>query len=163
MTVVVSDTSPIRALNHLGLLWLLERIFGVVYVPPAVAEELLHPRQGLVIDARGVSFFDVRAPIDPNRARALGNNLDPAEIEAISLAIELKAPFVLIDESAGRAAVEKAGMTPIGALSILVRAKRLRLIAEIKPLMDRLQVELNFYISSSLRDWVIRSAGEDRG
>ena len=143
MTVVVSDTSPIRALNHLGLLWLLERIFGVVYVPPAVAEELLHPRQGLVIDARGCLFLTF-APIDPNRARALGNNLDPAEIEAISLAIELKAPFVLIDESAGRAAVEKAGMTPIGALSILVRAKRLRLIAEIKPLMDRLQVELNF-------------------
>ena len=46
MVVVVSDTSPIRALAHLELLHVLNGLFGAVHVPPAVAEELLHPPSG---------------------------------------------------------------------------------------------------------------------
>jgi len=41
MLVVVSDTSPIRALAHLGLLDLLQRLFDRIAIPPAVASELL--------------------------------------------------------------------------------------------------------------------------
>ena len=40
MAVVVSDTSPIRALSHLGRVDLLRELFGTVLVPPAVDEEL---------------------------------------------------------------------------------------------------------------------------
>ena len=37
MLVVVSDTSPIRALAHLGHLDILPRLFDTVVLPPAVA------------------------------------------------------------------------------------------------------------------------------
>ena len=33
MAIVVSDTSPIRALNHLGLVAILKQIYGRVLVP----------------------------------------------------------------------------------------------------------------------------------
>jgi predicted nucleic acid-binding protein len=34
--LVVSDTSPVRALNHIGHIALLSKLFGEVVVPPAV-------------------------------------------------------------------------------------------------------------------------------
>ena len=40
MPIVVSDTSPIRALAHVGHLDLLGAIYGEVLIPPAVADEL---------------------------------------------------------------------------------------------------------------------------
>ena len=40
MAAVVADTSPLIALHQLGHLSLLQRIFGEIYVPPAVAREL---------------------------------------------------------------------------------------------------------------------------
>ena len=37
--IVVSDTSPIRALAAIGALTWLQELFGEVIVPPAVADE----------------------------------------------------------------------------------------------------------------------------
>jgi predicted nucleic acid-binding protein len=47
VAVVVSDTSPIRCLDHLGLLEILPSLFGEVLIPPAVAEELREPGPGI--------------------------------------------------------------------------------------------------------------------
>jgi predicted nucleic acid-binding protein len=38
VALVVSDTSPIRALDHLNLLPLLKSLFDEVVIPPAAAE-----------------------------------------------------------------------------------------------------------------------------
>jgi predicted nucleic acid-binding protein len=43
MAVVVSNTSPLRALDHLGHIDWLEQLFDQVYLPPAVAAELREP------------------------------------------------------------------------------------------------------------------------
>lgn len=48
MAVVVSDTSPIRALGHLGLIDLLRELYGEVLLPPAVDAELRNPAAGLL-------------------------------------------------------------------------------------------------------------------
>jgi predicted nucleic acid-binding protein len=43
MPVLVSDTSPIRALEFLGHLHWLDRLFGSVHLPSEVSRELAHP------------------------------------------------------------------------------------------------------------------------
>ena len=55
--------------------------------------------------------------------------------------------MVLIDEVAGRAAARQLGLAPMGVLGVLVRAKQRGFIGKVTPLMDRLQDELNFFIS----------------
>lgn len=40
MAIVVSDTSPVRALAHLGCAMWLDELFGGVVLPPAVVQEL---------------------------------------------------------------------------------------------------------------------------
>lgn len=60
MKVVVSDTSPIRALSHLDRLELLASLLGEVIVPPAVAEELLRPKAPLPpLDVRTMAGIGV--------------------------------------------------------------------------------------------------------
>ena len=76
--------------------------------------------------------------------------LDAGEREALALALEMQAAAVLMDKAAGRAAAAAVGVTAIGTMGILLRAKQQRLIAEIAPLLRDLIVEARFRVSSEL-------------
>ncbi len=96
MSIIVSDTSPIRALEHLGLLRLLGSYYGQVFIPPNVADELHHSRAGLKsIDVTQHPMFQVVAP-KPMPQLSTPWELAPGESEAITLALELGADYLLI-------------------------------------------------------------------
>jgi hypothetical protein len=135
MPVVISDTSPVRALAHLGHLVWLERLFKQVVLPPAVAAELGKPPRGLqAVDVNSCLFLSVRAPASLQRVSELLSILD-----AIALAEELNADVVLIDELAGRNVARQCGFPVLGTLGILLRAKQEHLCPQIFPLLERLQ------------------------
>ena len=161
MAIVVSDTSPIRALGHLGLVGVLRDLYGEVLVPPAVAAELLNPASGLgALDVRLFAFVRVQAPTISEGAGRVPHTLDAGEFEALTLALEVGAQVVLIDEAKGRAAARKLGLVPVGVLGTLLRAKLRGLIPAIGPLIVRLQGELRFFVSERLRLDILRDAGE---
>jgi predicted nucleic acid-binding protein len=161
MSAVVSDTSPIRALAHLGHLDLLALFYGVVLVPPAVAHELLQPLTGLpAIDVSLIPFFRVQAPSNTSLVQQLLRTLQAGEVEALALTVEIGAPALLIDEVKGRAEATRRGVVLNGTLGVLLRAKQRGLLAAVAPLMDRLVNEINFFISPILRATVLRRAGE---
>jgi hypothetical protein len=161
LDVIVSDTSPLRALAHLDLLDLIRQLFGEVLVPPAVVKELGTPPSGLVVvDVQQVPFLRVQAPQNQLKVQRFLKDLDPGEAEALALALEVQAAAVLIDEKAGRAAAQGAGLQPVGTLGILLRAKQRNLISLIAPLMDQLENELDFFLSAEIKAEVRRLAGE---
>lgn len=161
MAVVVSDTSPLRALSHLGHLDWLELLFGQILVPPAVAHELqFPPMRFLSMDLRQMPFLMIVTPQDVVRVAELRMSLDLGEAEALALAEEVQAELVLIDESAGRAAVTRAGFRIMGTLGILLRAKSNGWCDALKPQLDRLQKELRFFIAPELRSALLSKAGE---
>jgi len=161
MPTVVSDTSPVRALAHLGHLDWLELLFQRVLLPPAVAAELESPPAGLpVVDVPVWSFLAVRAPASADRVSELRALLDPGEAEAIALAEELQADLVLIDELSGRRVARQSGFIVLGTLGILLEAKRLGLCSEVRGLLDRLQNEIHFFVSTDLRQTILQQAGE---
>jgi predicted nucleic acid-binding protein len=144
LTVVVSDTSPIRALGHLDHLNLLASLFREVIVPPAVVVELEQPRPRFApVVVGSFPFIHVRSPQDRVAVDQLRQTLGPGEAEAIILAEELHAEAILIDEAAGRAVAVQRGLRPIGVLGTLLRAKRRGLVPAVSPLLDRLQIENN--------------------
>lgn len=160
MTLVVSDTSPIRALSHLGLVHLLPAMYGVVWVPPAVVRELANPRGAFPsIDAAGIGLL-VRAPTDAARVAALARDLDPGESEAIALAIETGADLLLVDEYEGREIATELGLRIKGVLGVLVDARAAGHVAKVRPLIDRLRTEINFHVRRGIRDQILESAGE---
>ncbi len=161
MPVVISDTSPVRALAHLGLLELLFDLFGLIHIPPAVKSELENPPGSLPrVDVSQVTFLEVQAPLNTGRIEYFLQSLDRGEAEALALAEEIHADAVLIDEAAGRLTAAQCGLKVVGTMGILLQAKRKRLIDSVAPLLTSLQEELGFFISSELYDEVLRRAGE---
>ena len=61
MAAVVADTSPLIALHQLAYLSLLQRIFGEVYVPPAVANG---PRASALYPSERSGEHKVRPVLD---------------------------------------------------------------------------------------------------
>lgn len=161
MSIVVSDTSPIRALAHLGYLNLLRELFGEVLVPPAVVSELEKPRSRFQpISLQELTYVRIQAPQNGEAVAELQATLGPGEAEALVLAVEVHADAILIDESAGRAEALRRGLAPLGVLGILLRARQRGLVTALQPLLDRLQNELGFFISPELRVMVLKQAGE---
>ena len=157
----MSDISPIRALGHLGRLVWLENLFQQVMLPPAVSRELSHPPAALPpIEVRNFAFLTVQAPAQLQRVSTLRTFLDVGEAEAIALAEEVQANVVLIDELAGRSFARQCGFVVQGTLGILLQAKQVGLCTEVRPQLDRLQQEINFFVSPQLRTAILRQAGE---
>lgn len=90
--LVVSDTSPIRALSHLQRFELLRYLFGQVLIPPAVVRELEYPTSRLPpLSITGAPFIRIQAPTDRAGVDQLMEQLESGEAEAIMLALEVHA------------------------------------------------------------------------
>jgi predicted nucleic acid-binding protein len=95
MALVVSDTSPVRALAHLGTLVWLHDSFERIVVPPAVVQELQSPPgQLLAVTVTAWPFIEIQVPRSAVRIAELKVDLDLGEAEAIALAEEIKAEAI---------------------------------------------------------------------
>lgn len=160
--IVVADTSVILNLSFLGQASLLQQLFGTVHAPPQVAIEFQRlaaadPRfQGLVLPA----FIQHTCPQTTAHAWAHSPVLHAGEIAALSLALEIGADLVLMDESEGRATATALHLKTMGLLGILLQARQRSLIPAIAPLLDRLQHQARFWIAPALHTAVLSAAGE---
>lgn len=82
------------------------------------------------------------------------------EAEAITLALELNAELLIIDESPGRAITRQYGIKITGVLGVLLEAKRRGLIVAVKPLMEQLINEVEFWVSRQVYETVLQAADE---
>lgn len=157
--VIISDTSVITNLIQLNELSLLENLFGRVIIPEKVYIELGKLlAQKKIIDES--NWIEIRAISDKKLYAKLENLLDPGEAEAITLAVELEADLLLIDEKKGRRIAQEHGVLITGLLGILIEAKEDGLLAEIKPLLDKLIYEVGFRINPKLYQTVLKENGE---
>ncbi len=74
--------------------------------------------------------------------------LDPGELSAISLAVELKAPL-LIDERMGRKIAKDQGLEIIGAVGVLERAANIGLNTDLRAVHD-LILALDFHVDETV-------------
>jgi hypothetical protein len=161
--IVISDTSPINNLAQINQLHLLQTLYGVVFISEAVYQELTSP-EFWVAGASEVQTYDwIKMYSIRNRAlvTALEEELDIGESEAITLAIELKAEQLLIDERRGRLIAERFNLRYTGVLGILVEAKHKGLISAVKPLLDALINEAGFWVTSALYQRVLKAVNEE--
>jgi hypothetical protein len=161
---VVSNTSPLLNLAIIDHLSLLQRQFSEVYIPPAVFKELkldtdfagVHTIRE-AIDARWIKVVDL---LEIHTAQALMRDLDDGESETIALAVQLGLKTILLDEHDGRAAAKGMGLTSVGILGVLLRAKRMGDVEKIEPIMYALKSEGGFYIAEALFYTILKAAGE---
>ena len=149
---VVSNSSPLIALERIGQLELLYSLFDDrVVIPSAVAREVY----ANAAQPTWLRVLPITAVLDPTSSPALG----AGEREAIALAIELRASLIILDDLPARRLAASRGLNVIGTVGLLLSAKRLGVIAAIVPLLDALAA-VGFRLSARVRDAAIDAAGE---
>lgn len=161
--IVVANATPLIGLAKAGRFYLLKEIFGKIYIPEGVYEEVVVEGRGRagaseVNEAAWVETVEVK---DKLAVELLQDELDKGESESIVLAKELKADWVLMDERAARRKLEALGIDKIGTLGILLKAKETGLLESVKPEMDKLRSK-GFRISKRVYEEVLELAGEAR-
>ena len=123
MSAVVSDTSPLQYLIQSDAVNVLSAIFGEVVIPAAVYKEIQHSRTPADVRAWAASLPSWAIV---QKATLLKNlpQIDEGEREAISLALEINAPFLLIDDRRGRLEAMRLGLQVTGTIGILEIAAR---------------------------------------
>ena len=152
--IVVSDTSPLTALLTIGEGDLLPKLFADVVIPAAVRDELLRSHPALP------GWLRIERVHDSSEALRLAGIVDTGEAEAIELAKELKADWLLIDERKGRRLAVQEGVPVIGLIGVMLLAKRRQLIASARMLLERLENEAGIYLAEGIREKALKSVGE---
>jgi len=160
--IVVSDTSPLNYLVLVEAVEVLLELFKEVYVPPDVLRELHDDRTPEPVRrwARAPpSWLKVTRPTSPFAAAP---DLGPGEAQAIALAVELRATFLLMDDRDGARIAAKQGLRVVGTLAVLEQAAT-RGLLDLPETLDRLQ-QTTFRISPRLvRAALERDALRKRG
>ena len=123
--IVVSDTSPLCYLLLIDLIDLLPQLYGRVIIPQAVFNELATPKSPAPVRewiAQPPDWLEVQVII--NQSDSGLEELDLGEREAISLAEELQAELILLDDKLARQVASARGLELIGVLGILVKASQ---------------------------------------
>ncbi len=107
-------------------------------------------------EAKWIKTLEVK---DRLAVSLLREDMDAGESEAIILARELNAAYVLIDEAIARRKVRLIGLRMVGTLGLLLMAKEAGLISAVKPALRELR-QTDFRMSSRLYREVLGKAGE---
>ena len=121
MTAAVSDTSPLNYLVLSRVIDVLPRLFQRVVVPPAVLAELRSSDAPAAVRdwANALPpWVEVQWPTHDDPSLTLHRG----EREAICLAMEIHAEFVLLDDRPARRAAKERGLIVVGTLGVLEKA-----------------------------------------
>ncbi len=140
MSNITCSASPIVFLYRIGALEWLPKLFGEIWMPSCVLDDLLQARfigydVPSPFDLPWVQYADPQLTIP---AVWLALDLSSGEVAAMSLAFENQNCLVLLDEPMGRRAAGLIGLECWGTLRILLEAKKQGLTETIAPYVDRL-------------------------
>lgn len=149
---VVSNSSPLIALDQIGQLSILKSLFQTITVPPAVVREVTP----LLALPSWIAEQNLSRPVPPE---VVSTKLGPGEQEVLALAHEAGAARVVLDDRAARSLAGKLGLNVIGTLGILLAGKRRAFIPAVLPYLDDLKSK-GFYMGDELYTQVRIAAGE---
>lgn len=105
-------------------------------------------------------WIEVVSIADTDLMTMLKTNLDTGEAEAIVLAREQNISIVLLDEKDARTVAKKLGLSVLGAVGVLIWAKRAGIIDDLRSQLDALQQQGGFRLSRTLYLEALTAVGE---
>ncbi len=160
---VISNASVLIGRSSIGMLFLLrERFPEGILVPEAVWREVVDEgaeRSGAQ-EVSAANWIKVQKVNDKGMVRLLRAELDEGEAETITLAHEMNANLVLLDERDARRAAMRMGLKVLGTVGILLWGKQMGKFMSLREQLDALRVQGKFRISQRLYDRVLQEAGE---
>jgi len=147
---VICNSSCLIALEGIGRLDVLKRLYGEVVIPEAVKEEF---------GAELPSWVRVERVKNKGALRMLLLDLEEGEAEAIVLASEKEGSTVVLDDKKARRIAAELGLKFTGTLGVLMRAKKEGILSELRPILEEIE-KRGFRISGALKEKVLKLVGE---
>jgi predicted nucleic acid-binding protein len=161
--VVVADTGPINYLVQIDAIDLLPVLFDKIIVPAAVHNELMHPRAPAAVRSWAASappWVDIMPSPGLTSGVAAPRYLDDGERAAISVAREIGADLILMDDRDGVAFARSQGFAVTGTLGVLDLAAR-RGMVDLVDAFTRLKAT-TFHYRQGLLDALLAREPEDK-
>ena len=147
--LAVSNSTCLIALERIGQLELLPRLFSHLMIPPVVGAEFGHSH----------SWLEIREPQNRSLVAVLRMQVDEGEAEALALALEVPEAELVLDDKKARQLAGRLGLNVIGTIGLLLRAKKMGVVSRIGPLLDALQ-HVGFRLGEGVLHDALRLAGE---
>lgn len=161
MLKVISNATPLIALNKIGKLDLLKQIYGEIIIPYAVYEEVIlesniKDSNDFVKESGFINIMNIK---NEEAKRLFVTSLHKGEVEVMILAKEMEADICVIDDLLARKYAKYYNIKITGTIGIFLKAKELGIITNIKPIMDEL-ISSGIYIDNKLYNRVLEIAKE---
>ena len=150
--LVVSNSSPLIALQQIDQLDLLAQLFATILVPPEVVQETA---PSVVLP----DWIVTQSLQQPMREAVLQAQLDAGESAAISLALEVSPQWIILDDLRARRLATSLGLMVIGTLGVLIEAKKRGFLTELRPQLDAL-LRFHFHLGPELYRHALNLVGE---
>lgn len=163
MSIAVANASPLIALAKIKRFSLLKLLFREIVVPDAVWEEVVvrgtgKPGAELSVAAQQEGWLRRQSVTDTLAVTVLRGTVGSGEAEAIVLARELNATWVLLDDDLARAHAHRIGLKTKGTAGILLAAYRAGFLDDLKAGLDELRTQ-GFRLSDRIYNAVLAEAG----
>ncbi|NWF67235.1 MAG: DUF3368 domain-containing protein [Campylobacterales bacterium] len=156
--ILICDSSALIALAICDKLDLLEKLFHKVAIPKAVFYEVTNSNKP---EAEKLKLFlkDKICDIDLKSYILSDFTLQIGELEVMALYKNLNADRLLIDDKKAKKVAIANGIKVIGSLGVLLSAKKINLINEIKTSIEMIKSS-NIFIDDKTIKIVLELAGE---
>ena len=162
MSKAVLNSSVVIALSTLGYIHKLKNVFTEVLVPRAVYDEICVRGRGLIgerdlLEAVKEGVITVKDVKNRLLVNALLDPLALGEAETITLTVEEKADYIVMDDKLARARAKSMGLNVIGTLRVLRLMYDAKLIdkSQLLKCLEKLK-QAGFRISDQVIKKVIR-------
>lgn len=161
--IIVANSSPLISLSSVKALSLAQALYQDIYIAQAVYEEVAMDGAGKAgsNDVAAAAWIHRRAVANDSAVTQLmlAHKLERGECETLTLAAEMKADLILLDEKPARKVAAQQGFAVIGSLGVLLLAKSNGVIGVIKPTLDAL-LKAGMRLDGNLYAEILRRAGE---
>ncbi|NER34713.1 MAG: DUF3368 domain-containing protein [Oscillatoria sp. SIO1A7] len=158
---VICNATPLINFAAINRLDILKNLFAKIIIPEAVYRETTQtsfPNSQLILNAIAEEWLQVEVikGIPDN----ISNLLDPGEREAIALALFNGETRILLDEQEARKIAKSFELQVIGTLGILILAKKHQIISQVKPPLEQMRKEAQYWVSDSLVRQILEQVEE---
>jgi len=139
--IVIADSSCLIGLSKINKLDVLRQLFGRILIPPAVFHEVVilgagRPGAEAVKNAIWIETHEVKNQL---AVRAFRLTLGVGESEAIVLAAEYEADFIILDDWNARQVALALSLPVIGTIAVLTKATEKGLIEDLQATLAELR------------------------
>ncbi|MCT7955179.1 DUF3368 domain-containing protein [Laspinema palackyanum] len=162
MLKIICNATPLINFASINRLDIFKSLFNEMVIPQAVYAETVEsgfPNSEAILNEIQAGWLQVQ-PVE-EMPESIPSQLDAGEREVIALALIEQKPRVILDEKRARKVAQGLGLNVIGTLGILILAKQNRIIPQVKPLLNAMMAEAQYWVNETLYHQILQAVSED--